>query len=116
MSIKIVDAIIYHCKLALGTSLTGHIEYCKPDSSSTIKINGVEYKFERIKYYAIYDGDGNLINIDGQFYYNEKTYTIKVTPYGDLYVREPDDEASDWFNSRIGSAPSRRYKNEYIIL
>lgn len=107
MSIKIVDAIIYHCKLALGTSLTGHIEYCKPDSSSTIKINGVEYKFERIKYYAIYDGDGNLINIDGQFYYNEKTYTIKVTP---------DDEASDWFNSRIGSAPSRRYKNEYIIL
>lgn len=116
MSIKIVDAIIYHCKLALGTSLTGHIEYCKPDSSSVIKINGIEYKFERIKYYAIYDGDGNLIGLDGKFSYNEKTYTIKASPYGDLYIREPDDDQSDWFNSRIDSDPNRQWSNEYIIL
>lgn len=116
MSIKIVDAIIDNCGRALGISVDGHIEYCKPNSSAIIKINGVEYKFERIKYYAIYDGDGNLINIDGQFTYNEKTYTIKVTPYGDLFVREPDDEKSDWFNSRIGSDPSRRWTNEYVIL
>lgn len=116
MSIKIVDAIIDNCGRALGISLDGHIEYCKPNSSTIIKINGIEYKFERIKYYAIYDGDGNLINIDGQFTYNEKTYTIKVTPYGDLFVREPDDEKSDWFNSRIGSDPSRRWTNEYVIL
>lgn len=116
MSIKIVDAIIDNCERALGISLAGHIEYCKPNSSAIIKINGIEYKFERIKYYAIYDGNGNLIGFDGQFCYNEKTHTIKVSPYGDLYVREPDDDQSDWYNSRIDIDPNRQWNNEYIIL
>lgn len=116
MSIKIIDAIVNHCERALGTSPAGHIEYCRPGGSSVIKINGVEYKFECIKYYATYDGNGNLIGFDGKFSYNEKTYTIKVSPYGDLYIREPDDDQSDWFNSRIDSDPNRQWSNEYIIL
>lgn len=116
MSIKIIDAIINHCERALGTSPVGHIEYCRPGASSVIKINGAEYKFECIKYYATYDGNGNLIGFDGKFSYNEKTYTIKVSPYGDLYVREPDDDQSDWYNSRIDIDPNRQWNNEYIIL
>lgn len=116
MSIKIVDAIIQNAERSLGVSSAGHIEYCKRGASSTIKINNVEYKFENIRYYAIYDGRGNLISFEGNFTYIDKIYEIKVSPYGDIFVRESDDKAADWFNARVDKDPNGHWKNEYVIL